>query len=285
MKLHHPNSVDEAVSLLSGEDDARCLAGGATLVAMMNADLLAPEALVSLRDVDGLSGISVEADGTVVIGAMTNHVTIAESTEFDGGQRIVAEAAAVIGHPAIRNMGTIGGAIAHADSAADYPAALMAADAVIHTVGAAGERDIAAGDFFVDYLETALEEGEMVTSVRLPAGPDGAMAAYEKFSRVEGDFATVSVAVVLSEAAGKIDRIRLAVGACAPVPIRSSEAEEVLIAGAADEGSIAAASEFLVEAADPMDDFRGSGEYRLKLIPVLVTRAIEAARARGEGRT
>jgi CO/xanthine dehydrogenase FAD-binding subunit len=284
VKLHHPNTVDEAVSLLGGDDDARCLAGGATLVAMMNADLLAPEALVSLRDVDGLNGISVEADGTAVIGAMTNHVTIAAATEFDGGQRVVAEAAAVIGHPAIRNMGTIGGSIAHADSAADYPAALVAADAVVCVTGASGERHISAGEFFVDYLETALEEGELVTSVRLPATPGGPVSAYEKFARVEGDFATVSVAVVMRENQDNIENIRLAVGACAPAPIRSAEAEDILRDGGGDETSIAAASEHLVAGADPMDDFRGSGEYRLKLIPVLVSRALEAALNRREGR-
>lgn len=281
MKLHHPRSIDEAVSLLGKDGEARCLAGGATLVAMMNADLLAPSGLVSLRDVETLKGISIIADGTAVIGAMTNHVTIAEATEFDSGQSVVARAAAVIGHPAIRNMGTIGGAIAHADSAADYPAALLAADAVICVAGADGAREIPAGDFFVDYLETALEEGELVTSVRIPAAPAGSVAAYKKFARVEGDFATVSVAVMLQENDGAIDDIRLAVGACAPVPIRSPDAEEILRRDGVSETSIAAACEHLAVLADPVDDFRGSGEYRLKLIPVLVARAIEAARNGG----
>lgn len=278
MKLHHPRSINDAVALLAADEDARCLAGGATLVAMMNADLLAPGALVSLRDVDALSGISVEGDGTVVIGAMTNHVTIAETTELDGGQRIVARAAAVIGHPAIRNMGTIGGSIAHADPAADYPSALVAANATVCVAGANGTRDIPAEDFFVDYLETALEEGEIVTSVRLPAWPSCTASAYEKFARVEGDFATVSIAVVLTEGPDGLDDIRLAVGACAPVPVRSAEAEEILKQGGADGPSIAAASEILAANADPVDDFRGSGEYRLKLIPTLTARAIENAR-------
>lgn len=278
MKLHHPRSIDDAVSLLAADDDARCLAGGATLVAMMNADLLAPGALVSLRDVDGLNGISVEADGTAVIGAMTNHVTIAESTKLDGGQRVVARAAAVIGHPAIRNMGTIGGSIAHADPAADYPSALIAANATICTAGASGTRDIPAEEFFVDYLETALEEGEIVTSVRLPPWAAGTASAYEKFARVEGDFATVSIAVAMTEGAGGLSDIRLAVGACAPVPVRSSEAEEIMKKGGADGASIKSACEILAANADPVDDFRGTGEYRLKLIPTLASRAIETAR-------
>lgn len=279
MKLHHPRSIDDAVSLLSADEDARCLAGGATLVAMMNADLLAPGALVSLRDVDALAGISVEPDGTAVVGAMTNHVTIAETTELDGGQRVVARAAAVIGHPAIRNMGTIGGSIAHADPAADYPSALVAANATVCVAGAGGAREIPAEDFFVDYLETSLEEGEIVTSVRLPAWPEGVVSAYEKFARVEGDFATVSIAVAMTEDSGGIGDIRLAVGACAPVPVRSAEAEDILKKGGADAASILTASEILAAGADPVDDFRGTGEYRLKLIPTLVARAIENARA------
>ena len=248
---------------------------------MMNADLLAPGTLISLRDIDGLKGISSDADGTVTVGAMTNHVTIADCTEFDGGQSIVARAASVIGHPAIRNMGTIGGSIAHADPAADYPAALVAADAVICVAGVSGAREIPAADFFVDYLETALEEGELITSVRVPATPAGTASAYEKFARVEGDFATVSAAVLLNESGGAIDDIRIAVGACAPVPIRSADAEAILKSGGIGEATIAAACEHIAALADPIDDFRGSGEYRLKLIPVLVARAIDAARNGG----
>lgn len=281
MKLHHPRTVDETVSLLGEDEDARCLAGGATLIAMMNADLLAPGALVSLRDIDGLKGVSSDADGTVSVGAMTNHVTIAECTGFDGGQSIVARAASVIGHPAIRNMGTIGGSIAHADSAADYPAALVAADAVISVAGASGAREIPAADFFVDYLETALEEGELITAIHIPSTPAGTVSAYEKFARVEGDFATVSVAVIMNEKDGEVEDIRLAVGACAPVPIRSSDAEAILISDGINDGTVAAACEHIAALADPIDDFRGSGEYRLKLIPVLVSRAIDAARNGG----
>ena len=282
MKLHHPRTIDEVVTLLSKDQDARCLAGGATLVAMMNAELLAPGALVSLRDVDALKGISRSPDGTVTIGAMENHVSLSETNDFDTGQHIIAEAASVIGHPAIRNMGTIGGAIAHADSAADYPAALVAAEAVIKTVGSQRERSIPAAEFFVDYLETALQEGEMISSILIPPAPDGA-AAYEKFARVEGDFATVSVAVVLKEQQGKIDYIRLAVGACAPTPIRSIEAEKILQRDGISDHTIALAAEQIITAADPVDDFRGTAEYRLKLIPVLINRALDRARSFQKG--
>lgn len=284
MKLYHPITVDQAVSLLAEDEDARCLAGGATLVAMMNADLIAPSALVSLDAIESLRGISVEPDGGAVIGAMTRHVTIAETTDFDGGQNIVAHAARVIGHPAIRNMGTIGGSIAHADFAADYPAALVAADAEIHVIGPAGRRDVKAPDIFVDYMETSLDPGEMVASIRLPAGPAGAVSAYEKFARVDGDFATVSVAVVLAETDGIVSHARLAIGACAPVPLWSAEADDILIENNLSDDAITAACDILIAAADPVDDFRGSGDYRLGLIPVLVRRAITSARAGGGGK-
>ncbi len=282
MKLYHPSTVKEAVSLLAEDEDARCLAGGVTLVAMMNADLIAPSALISLDAIESLEGISTDPDGGAVVGAMTRHASIAEATGLDGGQNIVARAARVIGHPAIRNMGTIGGSIAHADFAADYPAALVAADAVIQVIGPAGRREIRARDFFVDYMETALGPGEMVRSVRLPAGPADAVSAYEKYARVDGDFATVSVAIVLSEPGSQCNHARLSVGACAPVPLWSEEADAILADNNLNADAITAACDILIAAADPVDDFRGSGDYRLALIPVLVRRAIASART-GEG--
>lgn len=279
MKLHFPRTVGEAAALLAEDADARCLAGGATLVAMMNADLLAPSALVSLRDVDALRRVS--RDGDVTLGAMATHAGIAAMDGWDGGQRVVRDAARTIGHPAIRNMGTIGGAIAHADPAADYPAALVAADASVEISGAGGTREIAAAEFFVDYLETALGPGEMVSAVRLPRQPKGAVSAYEKFARVDGDFATVSVAVVLSGTETERRRARIALGGCGATPVRSDDADAVLAENGVTESSVAAACEALAAAADPMDDFRGSVEFRLALIPPLVKRAVARARQGG----
>jgi carbon-monoxide dehydrogenase medium subunit len=143
---------------------------------------------------------------------------------------------------------------------------------------------VPAGEFFVDYLQTALEPGELVVAIRLPPAPAGAASAYQKFTRVEGDFATVSVAVVLAMDGRKCRDIRIAVGACAPVPVRVPAAEEALRGTALDEAAVADACKTLAAACDPVDDFRGSGEYRLMLVPVLVARAISAARARLGGR-
>src|SRR5690606_1954726 len=156
---YEPTTIEEAVRHLAADPENRCLAGGATLVAMMNAQLVAPAGLVSLAKVDGLRGIARNGDGSVSIGAMTLHQTIADSELFVGGHALVRDAAKVIGHPAIRNMGTMGGSIGHADAAADYPAALVAAGAEIELAGVSGRRTVPADSFFVDYLQTAVEPG------------------------------------------------------------------------------------------------------------------------------
>ncbi len=282
MKFHQPESVDEAVAILSGEEDARCLSGGATLVAMMNAQLVEPSALVSLRNIAELAEITSLRDGAVRIGGTVLHNTIATSELFDNAQAVVAEAARRIGNPAIRNMGTLGGAISHADPAADYPAALVALDARVEIAGPNGRRELAAEEFFVDYFETALEPGELVIAVCVPKATDGAAGAYEKLARIDGDFATVSVAAVVSMAGGTCTAIRLAVGACAAVPVRVEAAEETLKGTGLEGPAITEAANLLIAQCDPISDFRGSAEYRLAMVPVFLDRAVQRARQRLE---
>ncbi len=277
MNYHEPKTLEEAAALLAADEDARPLAGGATLVAMMNAELVEPTALVSLRRIRALDGIARADDGTVTIGAMTTHHSLAATEAFDGGQAIVRHAARTIAHPAIRNMGTIGGAIAHADPAADYPAALVAADATVVAFGPGGARDIGADDFFVDFLETSLAPGELVSAVRLPTAPDGATSAYEKFARVEGDFATLSVALVVAMEDATCGHIRIALGSAGATPVRAPAAEQALLGSALDGAVIAAAADLLIAASDPIDDVRGSAEYRMMLVPELLKRAIARA--------
>src|SRR5579883_700439 len=161
VKLLRPVTIADAVAALSGEAEARCLAGGQTLVAMMNADLLRPSALVSLRHVEAVRGISIEQDGSVRIGAMATLGEIAAFGGFRGGQCIISAAARRIAHAPIRNAGTIGGSIAHGDPAADLPSALVAANAEIALAGPHGTRRVAAQNFFLDFLQTALEAGEV----------------------------------------------------------------------------------------------------------------------------
>ena len=277
MRLLQPTTVDEAIGLLTEESDARYLAGGQTLVAMMNADLVEPGALVSLRKVAELHDIEQGADGAVRIGAMATHAAVAGFSSFTPAQEIVAKSAQVIAHPAVRNAGTIGGSIVHADPAADYPAALTVADAVVNAAGPAGARVIPIAEFFVDYLETSLVDGEIVTSIELPPGPAAAVTVYEKIARVDGDFATLSLALVGVREDGGFASLRIALGSAGPTPVRVMETEQRLTGRAITQADIDDAGEALVGACDPIDDIRGSSAYRLKLVPRVLTRAIDTA--------
>ena len=279
MEFHDPATVGEAVALLAADEEARCLAGGATLVAMMNADLVMPSALVSLRRVAGLAGIAPRPDGSLRIGAMTSHHAVATARDLSGAHALLRQTARVIGHPAIRNMGTIGGSIGHGDPAADYPGALVALDAAVEITGPDGARTVAAEDFFVDYLEVALAPGELITAVTLPPSPAGVSGGYEKFARVEGDFATVSVAAVVAMDGDRCAAVRVAVGSCGPRPVRVAAAEDRLKGSTLDRAAIEDAAAMIAAACDPVDDVRGSGEYRLMLIPPLLGRAVAKARA------
>ena len=282
MEFVRPDSVDAAVAALQA-DGAACLAGGATLVAMMNADLVAPARLVSLRDVTALRTAARQPDSSVVIGAMRRHRETAEETDLRDGQRVLSEAAAQIANPPVRNMGTIGGSCAFADPAADYPPALAAADARIVLVGAEGRRTLPANAFFVDWYETALEPGELIESVILPPAPAGTVGSYTKLARVAGDFAIASVALVLGMAGGSCTHLAVAVGACGPVPVRRRDIEGELLGGGLGETEIRRLTDALSEAFDPVDDVRASADYRRRVAPRLVRQAIGAARQRLAG--
>lgn len=282
MRFAAPQNLDEAVALLS-QDGARALAGGQSLVAMMNADLVAPSLIVSLRRIEGLAGVTARPDGTLVIGAMTTHAAVARMARGGAAAELMALTAAGIGHPAIRNQGTIGGSIAHADPAADYPTAVTCAEATIVVTGAAGTRRIAPSDFFVGFYETALEPGEVVTAVEIPPAPPRARAHYEKFTLVDGDFAVVSVAALVAVEGGRCAFARIGVGGCAPMPVRVPDAEDRLVGVPLDDAALADAGALLAEQCDPIDDFRGTAAFRLKLVPRLVRRAVLAAKARAEG--
>jgi len=269
VEYFRPQSVEEALKLLGQFEDARPLAGGATLVAMMNADLLAPSAIVSLAGIDALSGI-VETDDGITIGAMTRHETVAGDERLRGDMAIVRLGAAEIGHPAIRAVGTIGGSIAHADPAADYPTALTAAGADIEIAGATGTRRIGAETFFEDFYTTALDEGELVVAIHVPAPRVGGTAGYRKVARSDGDFAIASIAFSGEFEAGRCTAARVAVGGCAATPIRIAEVDRMLTGACPGEPGITAAARLLAEACDPIDDVRGSATYRRLLVERLL---------------
>ena len=278
MKYFEPTSINEAVAILAREDDARCVSGGATLVAMMNADLLSPSTLVGLRRVSGIEGITRTKEG-LRIGAMTTHATIAKSNLFDAGMAVINRAANQIAHPAIRNMGTIGGSISHADPAADFPTALIAANASIEVSGLDGQRQVPADAFFLDYYETVVEENEIVSAILVPRGPANARGEHVKVTRVDGDFATVSVSLVLAVDNNLCTYARIAVGAVAATPLHLDKADAVLTGSVLDADDIAKAAAILVKAAAPIDDVRGSANYRRALIPRLLKRAVSLLHA------
>ena len=280
MKYVEPTSLSEALKILAGDDEARCLAGGATLVAMLNADLVEPSTLIGLRRIDELSGITVTGD-QLRIGAMTTHAQIALDDRLTGNAAVVRDAARQIAHPAIRNMGTIGGAICHADPNADFPGALVAANAVLVAAGQSGTRQVPADEFFLDYLETSLEEDEILSAVMVPVEPADAGARHLKFSRTHGDYATVSISLVLTMDADACSYARVAVGSVGPTPLHLTEVDEILTGSELAEETIRQAGRKLVEAADPVDDVRGSAEYRRMIIPGLLQRAVDELREIG----
>jgi carbon-monoxide dehydrogenase medium subunit len=269
--LFRPKTVDEAAALLAQDDEAKLLAGGATLVAMLNARVIEPAALISLADIDEIKGISVQEDGRVRIGAFTRHRDTAGCALALGNAAVVPHAASQIANATVRNMGTIGGSISFADPGLDYPPALVAAGAEIEIACVGSRRTLPASEFFVDWYLTALEPGEMVTAVLLPR-PDRGAGVYIKHARVAGDYATASVAACLLEDG----RMRVAVGACGPTPLAGAQADDILSADRSDE-AIASAGELLVALADPLDDVRGSADYRRRLIPRLLLRAVRSA--------
>lgn len=274
---HRPATVEEAVALLAGTEGARCLAGGATLVAMMNARLAEPKALVSLAGIAELSGVSAKPDGGLRIGAMTRHRETAAEKRLAGTLAVLRSAARQIANPPVRNMGTIGGSIAFADPAADYPPALVAAGAEIEIAGPAGRRRVKAEDFFVDWYETALGAGELVAAVHLPP-PQAGVGVYRKFARVAGDFAIVSVAL----AAARGERglaLRVAVGGCGPKPIHLPEVDAMLATAFGDAGAARAAGERIAAASDPVDDTRATAGYRRLLVPRLLADTVAEAKS------
>ena len=277
MNYIEPCNLSDAVKILAEDDEARCLAGGATLVAMMNADLLEPSTLVGLRRIKELSGVT-EYEDHIRIGAMTTHSQISADSTLLGNASVVRDAAGQIAHPAIRNMGTIGGSICHADPNADFPGALAAANASLEVIGISSTRQIPIDAFFLDFLETSLEEGEILSAIMIPKEPANSLGKHLKCSRTYGDYATVSISLVLAMDGNNCTYARVAVGSVGPTPIHLDEADALLSGSALSEQVINDAAKLLVDASDPVDDVRGSSEYRQLIIPGLLSRAISEIR-------
>src|SRR5512144_1358737 len=264
-EYHTPGTVREALDLLGRhKDDAKLLAGRHSLLPAMKLRLAQPKHLVDLRKVSGLSGIKEEG-GTLVIGAMTTHYQVESSSVVKSKCPVLAAVAGQIGDPMVRNMGTIGGSLAHADPAADYPAAIIALGAEMVAEGPKGKRTIKADDFFKGLLTTAL------------AAKTG--AAYMKFPHPASRFAVVGVAAVLSVDGGKVGKASVGVTGAGTKAVRAKGVEAAITGKGTDAASIQAAAEKAAEGVDVQADLQGSVEYKSHLLRVFAKRAMEAAAA------
>jgi carbon-monoxide dehydrogenase medium subunit len=283
-EYHAPATVDEAVALLARYGgEAKVLAGGQSLMPLLNFRLTRPAALVDLNRIAALAGIR-EHDGQLRFGAMTRQRAIEFSPLVARRLPLLVEATRWVGHLPIRTRGTIGGSIAHADPAAEYPAVLVALEGEVVARGSRGERVIGAADLFQTYLTTSLAPDEVLTEVRLPALEPGSGWAFEEFARRHGDFAIVGIAAVVVLEGGRCRRARLAAAGAGPVSVRLREAEAVLEGEGVGEPAIQRAAEAAARAVEPDSDLHASAEYRRHLTRVLTARALRRAVARAEGR-
>jgi len=275
-----PASLQEAIGFLARSQGAKVIAGGQSLLALMKLRLAAPELLVDIGRIHGLSYIREDGE-QLLIGALTTQDTIDRSQVVGGFLPVLADAARVTGDQQVRNRGTIGGSACHADPSADLPTALLASDARFVIQGPNGSRVVEARGFFVDWFTTAVGHDEILTEVRLPRPPPRAGSAYVKHSVREADFAIAMAGAVLSLDDGKRCKgASIAVGAAGPTPIRVAEAERYLLGKTLDQATLREAAERAVELADPRGDTHGSREYRLEMTKVVARRALELASSR-----
>jgi len=273
-EYHAPASVDEALAILGHYDgEARVLAGGQSLVPMMNFRLATPKAIVDLNRIPALA--YVEEEGEVVrIGAMTRQRRLEFDPLVAAKLPLLREALRWVGHLPTRSRGTIGGSIAHADPSAEIPMVLQALEGEIVARGPQGERRIAAQDLFRAALTTSLAPLEIITEVRFPAMPAQAACAVEEFARRKGDFAIAAIAVVLIRDGERCTKARLATAGVGPASIRLSAAEAVLEQKGLGEDAITEAADKAAAQVDPISDLNGSAEYRRHLTGVLTQRAV-----------
>lgn len=274
---HRPADLAEALELLSRLDDARPLAGGQSLLPAMKMRLSRPAALVDLGRISELSGIRRDGDA-LVLGATTRYTAVMESAEVSEACPVLQECVGVVGDRQVRHVGTVGGSVAHADPAADLPTLLVALDATVLARGPDGEREIPAREFFTGLFATALQPGELVTALRVPATGKGTGAAYLKHPHPASRYAVVGVAATLTVEDGAVSEAAVAVGGVTGHPVLAEEAGDSLVGGSPEPDALAEAAERVAGAlADPIGDTYASGEYRVHLATVLTRRTLTRA--------
>ena len=262
---HRPTSLAEAIELLAGEEDVKVLAGGHSLLPLMKLRLATPAGLVDIGRLSELDFIE-ERDGELAIGAMTRHHDLATSSLVRTRVPVLAEAAGEVGDPQVRHRGTIGGSTVHGDPASDLPAVLLALGGRLVLAGPSGEREVGAEDFFLGFLETAIEPTEILREIRVPFAQEG--HGFEKFTRRAQDWAIVGAAVVRLG-----DSVRVALVNMAATPVRAGATEAALAAGT----PAAEAAALADQGSEPTSDLAASSDYRRHLAHVLVRRALERA--------
>jgi carbon-monoxide dehydrogenase medium subunit len=269
-----PKTLSEALALIA--KGGKPLAGGMSLIPMMKLRLAAPESLVDLGRIPDLAAIR-EEQGALHIGATATHYSIESSPAVRGKCPLLAEAASSIGDVQVRNMGTLGGSVAHADPSADYPAALQALEAIIVT---SKSRQVSAADFFVDTFTTTLEPDELIVKVVVPVEGSGTGTSYKKLLQPASGFAIVGVAVRIAKSGGKISMARIGVTGLSNCSYRAVAAEQALEGTAGGAAEVKSASELVADVADANSDLHASANYRRHLATVYAARAISAALAR-----
>lgn len=283
-EYHTPTSVDEAISLLGRYGDgAKLLAGGHSLLPALKLRLQSVDHLIDLGRIQSLRYIREQGD-KIAIGALATHWMVESSELLRQKCPLLAECAARIGDVQVRNRGTIGGSLSHADPAADYPAAVLALEAEIDAMSANGKRTVRAGDFFVDMMTTALAPGEIVTEVRVPVFPKGAGAAYLKVPQPASGFAIVGAAALVTLAgSGELGRVAIGVTGAAVKAFRARDSENALTGKKPNDGLLGQAAALATQGVEASGDLFASPEYRAHLTKVFVKRALVAAIAKARG--
>jgi carbon-monoxide dehydrogenase medium subunit/2-furoyl-CoA dehydrogenase FAD binding subunit len=274
----NPQSVQEAIELLDRYgDEAKIIAGGQSLVPMMNFRLARPEILIDISAIKELEYIKTEGD-ELVIGALARERDIEQSPLVLEKWPFLSKAISFIGHSAIRNRGTIGGSLVHADPSAEIPTSLCALNGKVKVVGPSGEKILQPEEFFLTYLTTSLEPSDLLVEVRIPALPEKTGWSFGELSRRSGDFAIVAVGILLfTETPGVCREARISMGGVASTPVRAEEAEALLAGQKITEKLIAAAAQQAAEETDTEPDYHASAEYRMDMARVFVKRGLQEA--------
>lgn len=281
-EYHAPASVAEAVKMLTEYEDAKVLAGGHSLLPMMKLRFAEPAHLIDINGIGELRSIRDDGD-TVRIGAMTTENQLIASPVIGEKCPLIAEAARLIADPQVRNRGTIGGDIVHGDPGNDHPAVMLAVDATFVLTGSDGQRAVAANGFFLGTYWTQLEDGELLTEIRVPAFQPGTGYGFNKLKRKTGDFATAAAAVVLRLDGDRCAEIRIALTNVAPMAIRATAAEDLLRGQVITDAHLEQAAAKVMEACEPAEDLRGDVEYKTHMAAEMARRSISDALARAGG--